>query len=410
MTALQVKVVDMAHGGDAVARHDGKVIFIPFTLPGEEVLVEIVEEKPKYSRGVPVEILSASPQRVEPRCPHFGICGGCQWQHVDYEAQLRFREQIVRSQFERIARLPDASVEHSLGMPDPWNYRNHAQLHVDETGQLGFIGATEQRIVPIQECHIMHPLLLDIFHALDIDFPELARVSFRAGTTTGEQLLILEASGEEAPALEADLPVSCVFLLRDGTPVTYMGNSYITEELGRRSFRISASSFFQANTAQAEVLLKTVERYLAPVGAEVLLDVYCGVGTFGLSLADRVGRVIGVDESQAAIDDALFNSQGTSNSDFLQGTAEEILPALEERVDLVILDPPRQGCRRPALEALVKLAAPRVVYVSCDPATLARDVGRMEQGGYELIEVQPVDMFPQTCHTEAVALLHLTSR
>ncbi|NIN65348.1 MAG: TRAM domain-containing protein, partial [Anaerolineae bacterium] len=317
MTTLQVKVVDMAHGGDAVARHEGKVIFVPYTLPGEEVLVEIVEEKPKYSRGVPVEILSASPQRVDPRCPHFGTCGGCQWQHVDYEAQLRFREQILRSQFERIAHLPDARVEPSLGMSDPWNYRNHAQLHVDETGQLGFIGAAGLRIVPIQECHIMHPLLLDVFHALDIDFPELERVSLRAGTITGEQLLILEAGGEEAPALEADLPVSCVFLLRDGTPVTYVGNSYITEELGRRSFRISASSFFQANTAQTEVLLETVDRYLAPLGAEVLLDVYCGVGTFGLSLSDRVGKVIGVDESQAAIDDALFNSQGTSNSDFL---------------------------------------------------------------------------------------------
>jgi 23S rRNA (uracil1939-C5)-methyltransferase len=294
-------------------------------------------------------------------------------------------------------------------MSNPWNYRNHVQLHTDETGQLGFMAATEQRVVPIEECHVMHPLLLDVFYALDIDFPELDKVSLRAGTTTGEQLLILETVGEEPPALEADLPVSCVFMLRDGTPVTYVGSSFITEEVGGRSFRIAASSFFQANTAQTEVLLDTVDGYLAPLGEEVLLDVYCGVGTFGLSLADRVGRVIGVDENQAAIEDALFNSQGTGNADFLQGTAAGVLSTLGERVDLVILDPPRQGCQRQAVEAVVKLAAPKVVYVSCDPATLARDIGRMQQGGYELIEVQPVDMFPQTCHIEAVALLHLTA-
>ncbi len=408
MSKLQVKVVDIAHGGDAVARHDGKVIFLPYSLPGEEVLVEVVEEKPNYSRGLPVEILSASPQRVEPRCPHFGTCGGCQWQHAAYEAQLGFREKILRSQFERIARLPQVRVQHSLAMSDPWNYRNHVQLHIDETGQLGFIAAMEQRIVPIQECHIMHPLLLDVFYALEIDFAELRTVSLRAGTATGEQMLVLETAGEEPPMLEADLPVSCVFLLRDGTPVTYVGNNYITEEVGDRSFRISASSFFQANTPQTEVLLDTLEEYLSPLGHELLLDVYCGVGTFGLSLAHRVAKVIGVDEDQAAIEDALHNSQDTANTEFLQGTAEEVLPALEEKVDLVILDPPRRGCRRQAVEALVKLAAPKVVYVSCDPATLARDVGRMAQAGYEVVDVQPVDMFPQTCQVEAIALLHLT--
>ncbi len=391
-----------------MARHDGKVIFLPYSLPGEEVLVEVVDEKPNYSRGLPVEILSPSPQRVEPRCPHFGTCGGCQWQHASYEAQLGFRENILRSQFERVARLPDVRVQQSLAMSNPWNYRNHVQLHVDDTGQLGFIAAMEQRIVPIQECHIMHPLLLDVFYALEIDFAELRTVSLRAGTATGEQMLILETAGEEPPMLEADLPVSCVFLLRDGTPVTYVGNNYITEEIGDRSFRISASSFFQANTAQTEVLLDTLEEYLSPLGHELLLDVYCGVGTFGLSLADTVAKVVGVDEDQAAIEDAWQNSQDTDNAEFLQGTAEEVLSALEEKVDLVILDPPRRGCRRRALEALVKLAAPKVVYVSCDPATLARDVGMMAQAGYELVEVQPVDMFPQTSQIEAIALLHLT--
>lgn len=410
MSSLQVTVTDMAHGGDAVARHEGKVIFLPFALPGEEVLVELIEEKARYSRALPLEIVSSSPQRVEPRCPHFGVCGGCQWQHIAYEAQLGFREEILQSQLKRIAHLSDVSVKPSLGMTNPWNYRNHVQLHADEAGQLGFIAATAQRVVAIEECHVMHPLLFDVFAALEIDFPELRKVSLRAGTTTGEQLLILETVGEEAPALEADLPISCVLLLNDGTPATYVGDNYVTERVAGRSFRISATSFFQPNTVQIASLLDTVNQYLSPQGDEVLLDVYCGVGTLGLSLADKVAKVLGIDENEAAIADAVFNSQEMKNVKFMQGTAEELLPRLEERVDLVILDPPRRGCHEQALVALLKLAAPKVVYVSCDPATLARDIGRMVQGGYELVEVQPVDMFPQTCHVEAVALLRARSQ
>jgi len=395
----------MAHGGDAVGRHEGKVIFVPFALPGEEVLVELIEEKARYSRALPLEIVSASPQRVEPRCPHFGICGGCQWQHVAYGAQLGFREEILQSQLKRIAHLSDVSVKPSLSMTNPWNYRNHVQLHSDEAGQLGFMAATEHRVVAIQECHVMHPLLFDVFVALDIDFPELKKVSVRAGTTTGEQLLLLETVGEEAPVLEADLPISCVLLLNDGTTVTYVGDNYVTERVAGRSFRISATSFFQVNTTQTDLLLDTVNQYLSPRGEEVLLDVYCGVGTLSLSLADKVAKVLGIDVNEAAIADAVFNSQGMKNVKFMQGTAEELLPGLEESVDLVILDPPRQGIHKQAMAALLKLAAPKVVYVSCDPATLARDIGRMVQGGYELVEVQPVDMFPQTSHVEAVALL-----
>jgi 23S rRNA (uracil1939-C5)-methyltransferase len=385
------------------------VIFVPYTLPGEEVLVELTEEKAKYARAHLLEVIAASPQRVEPRCPHFGTCGGCHWQHIAYETQLSLHEDILRSQLKRIGHLTDVPVQPSLSMSNPWHYRNHVQLHLDEDGHLGFMAARENRVVAIQECPIMHPLVADIFGALDIDFPELKKVSLRAGTTTEQQLLILETVGETAPALEADMAVSCVLLLGDGTPVTYVGDNYVSENLAGRSFRVSATSFFQVNTAQTEHVLATVRHYLTPRPNEVLMDVYCGVGTFGLSLADEVRKVIGIEESEAAVADARFNSQGIDNVQFLQGRAEELLPYLEERVDMVILDPPRQGCHKKALTALLKLAPSRITYVSCDPATLARDVRRLVQGGYELVEVQPVDMFPQTSHVEAVALLHLTS-
>jgi 23S rRNA (uracil1939-C5)-methyltransferase len=184
---MQVKVTDMAHGGDAVARHEGKVIFVPYALPGEEVLLELTEEKAKYARARLLEVVTASPQRIKPRCPHFGTCGGCQWQHIAYETQLSLREEILRSQLRRIGHLPDISVRPSLGMTEPWDYRNHVQLHLDEVGQPGFLAATEHRVVAIQECPIMHPLVADIFAELDIDFPELNKASLRAGAATGQQ-------------------------------------------------------------------------------------------------------------------------------------------------------------------------------------------------------------------------------
>jgi 23S rRNA (uracil1939-C5)-methyltransferase len=404
---IQLQISAMAHGGSGLARHEGKVVFVPYLIPGEEALVEIVEERANYSRAWPVEVISPSPDRVEARCTHFGVCGGCQWQHIAYERQLTLREEILQSQLTRIAHLIDPPLKPTLAAENPWYYRNNVQLHVDVEGRLGFVGATDREILPISECRIMHPLLWDLFSSLEIHFPDLVQVSLRAGTCTGEQMVILETRGDEAPGVEVDLPVSCVLLLHDGTPVTYVGASHVTETVSGRSLRISATSFFQVNTSQVEQLLAAVTRYADLQGDEVLLDLYCGVGTFGLSLSDSVAKVIGIDTSDSAIDDARYNSQGTTNVRFLQGTVEELLPSLEESIDLAIVDPPRQGLSKAALAAIVGHAPPKVIYVSCDPATLARDIDRMVQSGYEPLEVQPVDMFPQTYHAETVALLRL---
>jgi 23S rRNA (uracil1939-C5)-methyltransferase len=409
MNELQVHVSGMAHGGDAVARHEGKVIFVPYVLPGEEVVVELTEERASYSRARLVEVVTPSPDRVEPRCIHYGTCGGCQWQHISYERQSALREEVLRSQLSRIAHLPDVTVRPTQAASDPWCYRNHVQLHLDQEGQLGFMGIDGRSVIPITECHIMHALLWDIFAGLEIDFPELERVSLRAGIATGEQLVVLESAGSQAPAIEVDVPVSCVLLLGDDTLVTYVGNGYVTERIGSRSLRVSATSFFQANTSQTERLLGALEEYLDPQGHESLLDLYCGVGTLGLALADRVAEVIGVESNEAAMEDASFNAEGMTNVTLLEGSVEQVLPSIEQPIDLVILDPPRQGASKRCLDALGALSAPRIIYVSCDPATLARDVGRLGQSGYRLVEVQPVDMFPQTYHVEAVALLRLGS-
>jgi 23S rRNA (uracil1939-C5)-methyltransferase len=402
----------MAHGGAALGRHEGKVVFVPYAIPGEEVLVEIIEDKGRYARGRLVDVLSPSTQRVLPPCPHFGShaaaavgCGGCHWQHIAYEAQLEFKQRIVQDQLERIGRFESVLVKPTIGSPEPWYYRNHIQFALDEHGRLGFIGAESQRVVPIEECYIMHPLLNEVFGALDLEMPELERLSLRCGVNTSQKMAVFETHEDEPFELEVDLPVSCVFLLSDGRTATLIGREYISEILAGREYRISASSFFQVNTPQAEELVHLVRDYLAPTGSEVLLDAYCGVGVFGLSLAGEVGQLIGLEESPSAVADARFNAGLADNAEFVEGRVEEVLPSLGVPIDLAVLDPPRQGCASEALTALTRLAPAKIVYVSCDPATLARDTRRLVQAGYQLVEVQPIDMFPQTYHIESVALL-----
>ncbi len=404
MERLRVELTGMAHGGEALGRHEGKVIFVPYALLGEEVLVEIVQDKGRYARARLLEVVRPSPDRVEPRCPHFGTCGGCQWQHVSYEAQLRFKEQILHDQLERIGEISKPTLKPSLGARDPWFYRNHAQFHLNEEGRLGFLTFRGWEVVPIKVCYIMHPLIDEVFRALDLAFPQLKRVSIKVGTRTGQKLLILEMEEDVIPALEVDEPLSCVEFLSDGTLLTLVGDSHIVEEARGRYFRISAASFFQVNTKQLERLIEVVWGYLAPEGHEVLLDAYCGVGTFGLSLAGEVGQVIGVEESDGTLADARFNAQEGENVEFIGGRVEDILSDLV-KVDVAILDPPRPGCGREVINHLARLAPAKIIYVSCDPATLARDIKRLREGGYHLVEAQPVDMFPQTYHIEAVALL-----
>lgn len=403
---FKLHLTDMAHGGDALGRYEGKVIFVPYAIPGEEALVEIVEDKGSYARAQLIEILSPSPHRVAPPCPHFGPgkCGGCQWQHIAYQAQLEFKAAVVRDQLARIGHLPDVSVKWTIPSASPWHYRNHVQFAVSDDGQLGFVATNGRRVETIEVCYLLHPFLEELFAALDLELPGLVRLSLRAGVNTGDQIMIFETHDDEPPVLESDLPVSCVLLLSDGTPVNLIGNNYITEVVAGRRFRISATSFFQVNTAAAEELVRVVSEYLAPTGDETLLDAYCGVGTFALSLADKVGYVIGIEEDAGAVAHARLNAAELADAEFIEGSVEAFLPQLDRRIDLAVLDPPRQGCKPEALTALIELAPRRIVYVSCDPATLARDARRLADGGYQLVEVQPVDMFPQTYHIESVAL------
>ena len=429
MDTITLQLKSIAHGGAALGRHEGRVIFVPYALPGETVRVEIAEDKGRYAFARLVEVLDPSPDRVVPPCPYFGSagCGGCQWQHAGYPAQLRFKAEIVADQLERIGGIIDPVVHPTHPDRSGWAYRNHAQFHPAPDGGLGFqsaaVGRTPRQgrgergedtgagqghwIVPIDECLILHPLLSDLYATLDLDLPDLLRLSLRAGTQTGDLMLIFEMADDLPPALESDLPVSCVLLLSDGVHVNLIGSNHITETVAGRTYRISAPSFFQVNTPQAAQLVRLVTEYLDLQEGETVLDAYCGVGLFTVHLAERAGLVVGVEAAPAAVADLLENTAGMDNVEVIEGPVEAVLPDLDMPLDAAVIDPPRAGIDRFALDALVERRPTRVVYVSCDPATLARDTKRLARAGYHLFEVQPVDMFPQTYHIESVALFTL---
>ncbi|MBS1253552.1 MAG: 23S rRNA (uracil-C(5))-methyltransferase RlmCD [Anaerolineales bacterium] len=419
---ITVELTDMAHGGSALGRHEGKVIFVDGGLPGERVRAAIVEDHKSYAQGRVAEVVDTVPDRIaEPRCPHFGdpgrrfsaagpesagrFCGGCQWQHAGYPAQLRYKRAIVADQLQRIGRIEEPVVRPTLGMGTPWHYRNNAQFRLGPDGEFGFVGIDGQTVVDVDVCHTIHPSLMELFEELELDFPALEQVTLRAGINTGDQMVILQTADNEPPAIDIDISGSCVLNLTDGPAVALAGDTFIEEELLGHQFWISAGSFFQVNTEMAVQLVNVVRDYLDPRGYEVLLDLYCGVGTFGVCLADSVTEVIGVEENPVAVDDAVANAEMLGNVWFYEGPVEETLPGVDESIDLVVLDPPRTGVEREALETLAGMRASRIVYVSCDPATLARDVRRLGEAGYRLVEVQPVDLFPQTYHIESVALL-----
>ncbi len=309
--------------------------------------------------------------------------------------------QIVRDQFARIGKLPDAPVRPTRG-GNPWNYRNHMRFALDQEGRVCLQMLESHNLIPIRECHIMDAGVTSIFSTLELEGADFDAVTLRTGENTGDRMLIFEATETEPPEIETDEAVSIHFEMND-TDMTLIGRETLEEKVRERTFRISPQSFFQVNTPMAAVLLDLVEQYLAPSAEDALLDAYGGVGLFGLSLAQRVSRVIEIEENPHALEDARYNAREMTNVEFHEGRVEDVLPSLETAFQLVVVDPPRSGLERPALDALIARSPRVIAYVSCDPATLARDARRLVDGGYSLNEVQPLDMFPQTYHVECVA-------
>lgn len=397
----------LTYGGDALGRlDDGRAVFVPFGLPGERVRIRLTEEKRNFARGELVEVLEASPQRIVPRCIHFGVCGGCHYQNLPYEEQLLAKTEILCDQLMRIGKIDNPPVKKMVASLNPWNYRNQVQFHLTKDGRLGYVGAgttSAQGIIPIIECDLPEASINSLWPQLEFE-PEvnIERVSLRAGNDE-DLMLVLESDSPEPPELEIEAGISIVHVYEDN-PVVIAGNDYIVIRVLDRDFRVSAVSFFQVNTIMAEKMVHHLLANLSLSPSINLLDVYCGVGLFSAFLAPKCKTLIGIESSEPACEDFTFNLDEFDNVELYMGTAEDVISHLEAKPDVVLVDPPRAGLEKRVLDGILKLNPRVIAYVSCDPSTLARDAGRLINGGYQLKNVTPFDLFPQTYHIESISL------
>ena len=403
MTAFEVQLEKLTYGGEAMGRlEDGRAVFVPFGIPGERVRLRLMEEKRNFARGEVEEILEASPLRVIPRCKHFGVCGGCHYQHLPYEEQLKAKRDILRDQLVRIGKIENPPVRETVPSPNMWNYRNHVQFHLAEDGKLGYVTAEALHVFAITECHLPEGLLNTLWPQLEFDpGTNIERVSLRAGKND-DSMLLLESNSPESPELEIEACISVAHVFEENT-VVIAGNDHIVISVLGRDFRVSAGSFFQVNTAMAE---KMVEHLLSclPVSISTLLDVYCGAGLFSAFLAPKCERLIGVESSISACEDFSFNLDEFNHVELYEGLAEDVIPYIDAMPDVILVDPPRAGLEKRVVDGIRKLNPNIIAYVSCDPSTLARDAARLISGGYKLIDVTPFDLFPQTYHIESISL------
>lgn len=382
---ITLDLTGMGRLGEALARWNDGWVFVFGGIPGERVTAEILRRRRRYVAARTLQVAEPSPHRISPRCPYFGDCTGCQWQHIDYPHQLALKQHAIADALERIGFIAHAPLQEVLPAPELYGYRNHARFTVGPQGTLGFVHRETRRFVVVERCLLMHPWINEAVAQLQGRCGETTQLSIRYGVNTGEYLI--------QPSLKnPDIRLET-------------GQKHYAESLLGRRFRIASPSFFQVNTLQAERVAGLLKEMLDLEGSELLVDAYAGVGTFAVLLASHVGRVVGIEDSPAAVEDAEVNAAEVNNASFVLGKTEEVLLRFEERPDVVILDPPRKGCHPATLEALKSVRPARVAYVSCDPFTLARDLKSLCSNGFELVTVQPVDMFPQTHHVECVTLL-----
>jgi len=399
----------LTYGGEAMGRlPDGRAVFVLFALPGETVRAFLVEEKKGFARAEMLEVLDASPRRIQPRCAHYQVCGGCQYQHLEYADQIQAKEDIVRDQLMRIGKLAEPPIRPVVRAPMPFNYRNHIQFHLDSQGKLGYKAAGSSQVVAIRECHLPEDALNQVWPLLDFEaLPGLERVGLRLGAEDDIQL-ILESRDPSPPEFTVeDLSLSAVHLSPAGA-VVLAGSESLVMEVHGRYFRVSAGSFFQVNTAIAAALvdglLNGLAEYTTLDHRSTVLDVYSGVGLFSAFLAPHIGRLIAVEASPSAVEDFSDSLDEFDNVEVYEAPAETVLPALGvQHPQAIVVDPPRAGLERRALDAIVAMHPEVLAYISCDPSTLARDARRLVESGYALQALTPYDLFPQTYHIESLS-------
>jgi 23S rRNA (uracil1939-C5)-methyltransferase len=411
---LELTLDGIAQGGEGVGRWQERVVFARGGLPGERVQVRLRERRDTYARGDVIELLEASPDRIEPRLPG---ADHMPWQHIAYPAQLRFKRQILTDQLAKIGGLTDPPVAETLAAPRPWGYRTSARFH-GGGGRIGYYAADSHDLQEIESDPLLLPVLNDALAALRnvvrAGAPVPAEVILRASEAYGYVLAALRGYDAESIGDLSQLamrwrmrcPVLAGVTL-PSQPPTALGADHLIEELGGIAFHLRPATFFQINSAAAEALLDLVRVGLELRGGERLLDLYCGAGAFALPLASTVAEVVGIEEYVGAIEDGRITAEanGIANVRFEIGRVEQVLGQLDSRFEAAVLDPPRRGCHPQALEQLLRLAPARIVYISCQPATLARDLKLLVAGGYRVVSVQPIDLFPQTAHIESICVL-----
>ncbi|GGE35502.1 23S rRNA (uracil-5-)-methyltransferase RumA [Pullulanibacillus camelliae] len=441
---VEVTFSDLSHDGSGVGKVNGYTLFVPDALPGETAEVRVIKVKKAYGFGKKLKILKESPERVDPPCEIYGRCGGCQLQHLSYKGQLAYKRKQVSEALARIGGLEHIPVLPVLGMDEPWNYRNKAQVPVaSRNGELiaGFYQKRSHHIIEMDHCLIQDSVNDEVIQEVkriaktygiepydeEKHRGTLRHIVVRVGRVSGELMVVLVTKGQDLPFRKKFIQeLSMTFpqiksiaqninprrtntIFGDETRILW-GREVIYDQIGDVKFAISARSFYQVNPEQTKVLYDKALEYAGLTGKETVIDAYCGIGTISLFLAQKAGHVYGVEIVPEAIEDAKANAalNKLSNVTFEVGKSEDVIPAWAKKgikPDVIVVDPPRKGCDQALLDTIIDMKPKRMVYVSCNPATLARDLRILEDGGFKTEVVQPVDMFPQTTHVECVSLL-----
>jgi 23S rRNA (uracil1939-C5)-methyltransferase len=440
---VELDITGLTDTGEGVGRLGGRVVFVPDTVTGDRVLVRLVRVKSNYAIGKLHQLLDQSPHRIRPSCIVADKCGGCQWQHVDYNYQLAAKQNLVVQALERIGGFTQPPIAPILSSDSALAYRNKASypLKRSATGQVqaGYYQKGSHQLINLNQCPVQDSRLNPLLAEIKQDIQQLGwsvynesrhqgclrHLSLRIGRRTGEMLLTLVSTKWNLQNLEVQaqkwlkrypkLVGICINYNPSRTNAIFgeetrciAGQPYLQEEFGGLQFQLRPETFFQVNTEAAEALLNVIMEQLALQGNEVLVDAYCGIGTFTLPLAQRVQQVIGLEVQSSSVEQAQLNAQlnGIDNVIFKAGAVETLLPQLGIAPDVVLIDPPRKGCDRAVIETLLDISPKRIVYISCKPSTLARDLKLLCQtGSYQLTHLQPADFFPQTSHVECAAFL-----
>jgi len=440
---IELEITDLNTNGDGVGRHEGKVVFVPNTVTGDRLTAKIIESKAKFARGRVQELLTQSPHRIRPQCIVADKCGGCQWQHIDPKYQREAKRQQVIQAFQRIGGFEDIEVRPILYTSDVLNYRNKSTYPFarSATGQVqaGYYRHRSHKLVNLNQCPVqderLHPLLKEVKQDIQekgwsiydetSHRGKLRHLSLRIGSNTGEMLLTLVTTSEKLAKIEAQAQIwldkypelvgVCLNINPDRTNAilgkttyTIAGKPYLRETFAGVKLHIAADTFFQINTSAAELLFGAIVEELNLTGQETIIDAYCGIGTFSLPLAKKVQQVIGIEVSPISIQQAQNNAalNNINNAIFYTGKVKDCIGLIDPKPDIFLLDPPRKGCNLQVIEAILNLQPSCIVYVSCKPATLARDIKLIcESGVYKPAYIQPADFFPQTTHVESYVIL-----